>query len=174
MRRLSFRGRFPRRHGHWIPIIAGTLLAARLGYWARSTAREFDFTSTGTYHVARVVDDRSVLLDGDITVRLLGVGSAERNQADSANATDLLRRLVEGRDVTIELDRERRDGDGRILAYVYADDSLLNEELILAGFSRAEMSFNVNTAMATRFRHAEANAREAERGIWQTEAVTAR
>jgi endonuclease YncB( thermonuclease family) len=164
----------PRRYGHWILIIVGTLLAARLGYWARSTAREFDFTSAGPFHVVRVVDDRSLLLDGDITVRLLGIRSAERNQADSANATDLLRRRVEGRDVTIELDRERRDGDGRILAYVYADDSLLNEELILAGFSRAEASFNINNAMATRFRRAEANAREAERGIWQTEAVTAR
>jgi len=174
MRRLSFRGRFPRRPSHWALIIAGSLLAVRFGNWARRPAVEFDFTTTGPYHVARVVDDGLLLLNGDIAVRLLGVESPERNPAVAAKATELLRRRVEGRDVTIKLDRERRDGQGRILAYVYADDSLLNEELILAGLARAATNFNINNAMAKRLRTAEADARAAERGLWQTQAVTAR
>ncbi len=174
MRQVPFRWRFLRQRSHWVLALAGLLIAARL--WARlhTPSRDFDFQSTGPYHVAHVNDGNTLLLDGNIALRLIGVDTTAGKHPFAAQAAELARRRVEGRDVTVELDRERRDRDGRVLAYVYADDSLLNEELIRAGFSRAETSFNVDRSMGTRFRRAEDEARQAGRGIWQRPAASAR
>ena len=53
-----------------------------------------------------------------------------------------------------------------MLAYVYVEGKLLNEEIIRAGFSRAETHYKFDRAMALRFQQAEDEAREAGRGIW--------
>jgi micrococcal nuclease len=153
------------------------LIAARLVPWLATSSREFNFQSPGRCHVARVVDGDTLLLDGNIAVRLIGVDTAAGKLPSHSfrqQAAELARRRVEGRDVTLQLDRERRDGHGRILAYVYADGSMLNEELIRAGFSRADTSFNLDRSTATRFRRAEDEARQAGRGIWQRSSVSAR
>jgi micrococcal nuclease len=153
------------------------LIAVRLGPWLAATSREFDFQSPGPCRVARVVDGDTLLMDGNIAVRLIGVDTADGKHPSPAfgpQAVEFSRRRVEGRDVTLQLDRERRDPNGRILAYVYADGSMLNEELIRAGFSRADTSFNLDRPTATRFRRAEDEARQAGRGIWQGSSVSAR
>jgi len=153
------------------------LIAVRLCLWLATISREFDFQSPGPCHVVRVVDGDTLLLDGNIAVRLIGVDAADSKHPlhpSGPQAAEFSRRRVEGREVTLQLDRERRDRHGRILAYVYADGSMLNEELIRAGFSRADTSFNLDRSTATRFRRAEDEAREAGRGIWQDSAVSAR
>ena len=104
---------------------------------------EFDFTSPGPYHVLGIEDGETLVLDGNFAVRLLGVDGAAQENPFAARAAELLRRRIEGREITIALDRDRRDSQGRILAYVYCDGSLLNEELIRAGFFRADTSVNV-------------------------------
>ena len=68
--------------------------------------------------------------------------------------------------MTLQFDRERQDRYHRVLAYVYRDDWMLNEELIRAGFSRAETRFPYSSAMKRRFRAAEKEARENNRGLW--------
>jgi len=177
MRRVPFRACLPRRRSQWALAIAGVLIAVRLCLWLATTSREFDFQSPRRCHVARVVDGDTLLLDGNIAVRLIGVDTADSKHPlhpSGPQAAEFSRSRVEGRDVTLQLDRERRDGNGRILAYVYADGSMLNEELIRAGFARADTSFNLDRPTATRFRRAEDEARQAGRGIWQTSAVSAR
>jgi micrococcal nuclease len=158
-------------------VIAGVLIAARFGLWLATTSREFDFRSAGPFHVVRVVEGDTLLLDGNVALRLVGVALADGKQplpAFRSQAVEFSRRRVEGRDVTLQLDRERRDRNGRILAYVYADGAMLNEELIRAGFARADASFNLDRSAATRFRRAEEEARDAGRGIWQNSVLSAR
>ena len=122
--------------------------------------------------VARVVDGDTLLLEGGARVRLLGVDTPETKHPSrpveplGLEAAEFVRRQVEGRDVTLRFDRERRDAYQRILAYVYVDDRLLNEELIRAGYSRAETHFPYSEQMKRRFREAEADARDARRGGW--------
>jgi micrococcal nuclease len=116
-------------------------------------------------------------MDGKLCVRLLGVDTARHGHGEPSferEAADLVRRCAEGREVRLELDRERRDPNGRILAWVYADGSLVNEELIRAGFSRAEIRFNIELPIVHRLRRAEEEARREGRGVWQRSTASSR
>lgn len=74
-------------------------------------------------------------------------------------------RLVEGRRVRLELDVEKRDRYGRLLAYVWVGDTLVNEALVRAGHA-APYTFPPNVRYVDRFveaaRLARADADEAD------------
>lgn len=128
------------------------------------------------YLVQRVVDGDTLLLANRDRVRLLGVDTPETVAPDrpvepfGKAAAEFTRLRVEGRRVRLGFDKERVDRFGRILAYVYLEDgSLLNEELIRAGLSEAQLQYPYSAAMKRRFRAAEAEAREAQRGLWSVQ-----
>ncbi|MBA3314619.1 MAG: thermonuclease family protein [Planctomycetota bacterium] len=125
------------------------------------------------YVVRRVVDGDTLLLENRERVRLLGVDTPETVAPNrpvepfGVAASEFTKRRIEGRRVRLGFDKERIDRYGRILAYVYADDgTMLNEELIRAGLSKAQIQYPYSNAMKRRFREAEAEARENERGLW--------
>jgi len=150
------------------------LIAQRFLRPAESDSK-FSFDSAGPYLVERVVDGDTLLLSGGTRVRLLGVDTPETKHPTrpveplGPEASEFTRLHVEGRKVTLKFDRERRDRYRRVLAYVYLGDWFLNEELIRAGYSRAETGFPYSTVMKGRFRKAEQDARDAGRGIWGLE-----
>jgi len=127
--------------------------------------------------VHRVVDGDTLLLESGERVRLIGVDTPETkipNQPPEPfgpEASEFTRQCVEGRQVRLEFDRERRDQYGRTLAYVYQGDLFLNEAILLAGFSAAELRYPFRSDMKRRFAQAEQQARQARRGIWSSNAV---
>jgi len=165
-----------RRHRRaWPPLIVGGVIAAV--FLVRLSSRsqpgtKFSFDSEGPYRVRRVIDGDTLLLEDGTRVRLLGVDTPETKHPSQPaeplgrQAAAFTRRHVEGRRVRLRFDRERRDRYRRVLAYVYRGEWFLNEELIRAGFSRAETGFPYSRRMKQRFLKAEAEAREAERGLW--------
>jgi len=80
-------------------------------------------------------------------------------------ATDANRRLVEGQPVRLEYDVQPKDQHGRILAYVYAGERMVNEELLAAGYAQP-LTIPPNVRYAERFRTAADGARRAGRGLW--------
>ena len=130
------------------------------------------YESPGPYLVERVVDGDTLLLAGGARVRLLGVNTPETKHPHrpvdplGLMAAEFTRHHVEGRHVSLQFDRERRDAYHRVLAYVFVGDWFLNEQLILAGYSRAQTRFPYSESMKRRFRKAEQQAREAKRGMW--------
>lgn len=122
--------------------------------------------------VERVVDGDTLLLKDGRRVRLLGVDTPETKKRDTPvqpfgpEACAFTRDHVEGKPVRLQFDKERVDKYGRVLAYVYVDEWLLNEALIRAGFGRAITKHPYSEAMKRRFRAAEQEARRERRGIW--------
>lgn len=135
----------------------------------------FSFESSGPYEVERVIDGDTILLEGDVRVRLIGVDTPEvshpQGEAEplGSEASAFTKRFLEGQSVTLRFDRQRRDRYHRVLAWVYVGDRLLNEELVKAGLSRAETGYPFSSAMKRRLEAAEAEAREAGRGMWSPE-----
>jgi micrococcal nuclease len=78
--------------------------------------------------------------------------------------------LVGGRVVGLELDVEARDRYGRLLAYVWVGDTLVNAELIRRGYARA-MPIAPNLRYARRFAALESEARAERRGLWGMDAA---
>lgn len=157
-------------------VVALLLLAS----WYFADPRESAPVDAGdpskSYVVARVVDGDTLLLAGGERVRLLGVDTPETVAPDrpvepfGPEASAFTERMAEGRAVTLGYDKERRDRYGRTLAYVYVDGRMLNEEILRAGLSEAQLQYPYANAMKKRFKAAEEEARRAGRGMWSAAA----
>lgn len=102
-------------------------------------------------------------------VRLIGIDAPERGQGVWAErARGFARRQAGGRTVRLELDLETHDRYGRLLAYVWIEDRLLNEELLRAGLARL-YTIPPNVRHVDRFVLAQREARRARTGIWSPE-----
>jgi micrococcal nuclease len=127
-----------------------------------------------TVRVERVVDgDTIVARIGGRTehVRYIGVDTPEsvkpgvRVQCFAKAAAAENRRLVLGRDVRLEYDAETRDRYGRLLAYVWRGDVLVNAELVRLGYGKP-LEIAPNLAHAAELRRLAGAARRAGRGLW--------
>ena len=127
--------------------------------------------------VQRVIDGDTVRLADGRLVRYIGVDTPEvrrkigerwiRNPEPLAEAAmEANRRMVEGRRVRLEYDVQAHDRYGRVLAYVYIGERMVNEELLREGFAQP-LTIPPDVKYADRFRAVAAEARRAGRGLWK-------
>ena len=87
-------------------------------------------------------------IEGEGAVRLIGVDASETNSSGrdspepyAEEARSVTQSSLEGGDLTLEFDAERRDDYGRLLAYVYLpDDTMFNETLLREGYAQVAPS----------------------------------
>ena len=123
--------------------------------------------------VERVVDGDTVVLSGGERVRYIGMDTPELHhpkkpvQAYAREAMEFNRRLVEGKKIRMELDVDRRDRYGRLLAYVFRqeDGLFVNAELVKQGYAQL-LTIPPNVRYVELFRKMQQEAREARRGLW--------
>jgi micrococcal nuclease len=108
-------------------------------------------------------------------VRLIGVNSPElKDQRESAAFWAFLAKRfadfhLHGRSVRLEYDQTPLDDYGRILAYVLTEDgALFNELIIREGYAYAFLRYPFREDYQARFSRAQADAKRAGRGLWQT------
>ncbi|MES1213392.1 MAG: thermonuclease family protein [Singulisphaera sp.] len=159
-------------------IRAATLLlfalVAALQSWRGCSleVRESQPMPEGHYRVLRVVDGDTLLMQDHKRLRLMGVDTPETVKEDTPvqpwgpEATEFTREFVGPGEVRLQFDRERTDRFGRYLAYVWVGDRMLNEELLRAGLARWEPGYHYSQSMKTRFRKAQREAQQGQRGIW--------
>jgi micrococcal nuclease len=132
--------------------------------------------------VTRIVDGDTihVRVDGRLEkVRYIGVNTPEvhhprKGEEPGGRAAAAVNRgLVDGRRVRLELDTQSRDRYGRLLAYVWVDDTMINAELVRRGFAQV-MTVPPNVRHQSLFLKLQREAREAGRGLWADPAPTAR
>src|SRR5918997_985067 len=138
---------------------------------APNAVEQADHVATAT--VTRVVDGDTIEItpsvEGLSTVRLIGVDSPETHggtQPYGPEASDFTRQNLEGEEVSVELDVEKVDPYGRLLAYVYlADGEMFNETLVEQGYAQVA-TFPPNVQYTDRFLEAQREARATNRGLW--------
>lgn len=69
------------------------------------------------------------------SVRLLGIAAPEAGATNYKEAKTTLERLVLGKKVTLEYDANQNDKYGRILAWIWLDGKLINQEMITSGLA---------------------------------------
>jgi len=115
--------------------------------------------------VLRVVDGAVIdvsINDETRRVRYLGIDISESPaQAAGHNET-----LVAERGVILEQDAVDADEKGRLLRYVWADDLMVNAELIRLGYARVSTD-TTDIKYLELFQQMEEEAREAGRGLWE-------
>ena len=105
-------------------------------------------------------------------VRYIGVNTPEVHhptkgeEPGGREAAEVNRRLVEGQAVRLELDVQERDRYGRLLAYVWIGDLMINAELVRLGYAQV-MTIPPNVRYQEMFLKLQREAREAGRGLWR-------
>ena len=104
-------------------------------------------------------------------VRYVGINTPEVHhptkgeEPGGREAAQVNRRLVEGKRVRLELDVRERDRYGRLLAYVWVGDVMVNAELVRLGYAQV-MTIPPNVRHQELLLKLQREAREAGRGLW--------
>jgi len=154
--------------------------------------------------VVKVFDGDTILLESGEKVRLIGIDCPEAYESDKLvrdaqrigqdikaiiemgkKATEFTKNLIEGKRIRLELDVERKDKYGRLLAYVFLKApnlriigdtdtakfkngipySFVNADIIVDGFAQP-MTILPNIKYAELFQKLYQEARENKRGLW--------
>lgn len=130
----------------------------------------------GPYRVERVSDGDTIAVRRGTSrelVRLIGVDAPEidgpyrRAEKGGDQARAELEKLLGGDKVVLQFDPYQglRDQHGRLLAYVYAGERLVNREIISRGYARAYRKFKHERR--EEFIRLEKEARAGKRGLWK-------
>lgn len=88
--------------------------------------------------VTRIVDGDTVELDSGQLVRLNGIACPEKGEKFYQEAKDLLTTLALNQTVTLEYQPHySKDSYSRVLAFVFVNDTHLNEQLVGQGYCTA-------------------------------------
>ncbi len=105
-------------------------------------------------------------------VRYIGIDTPEAESPDqpegecyARQATDFNEDMLAGGEARLRFGPELRDRFGRLLAYVYVSDVMLNEELLRRGLAET-LTIPPNDAESERFEQLEKEARQAGLGLW--------
>ena len=132
--------------------------------------------------VVRVVDGDTInvrLVDRVEKIRYIGVNTPEIHhpikgaEPGGRAAAQVNRGLVIGRRVRLELDVQPRDRYGRLLAYVWVGDTMVNAELVRRGYAQV-MTIPPNVKYQQLLVKLQREAREAGRGLWSLAPVRSR
>ena len=118
--------------------------------------------------VIEVIDGDTITIEGGQRVRYIGIDTPEiypEAEDFGIEAWQANRRLVEGKQVRLERDVSETDKYGRLLRYVYIDDTFVNAELVKKGLAEA-IAYPPDTKYQDYLEQMEAEAREAGRGMW--------
>ncbi|OGO14848.1 MAG: hypothetical protein A2Z02_00425 [Chloroflexi bacterium RBG_16_48_7] len=85
--------------------------------------------------VVEIIDGDTVRIEGNISVRYLGVDTPEIGEPYYIESKYYNARLLQGRKITLQIDITDKDAYGRLLRYVYADTVMVNTELVRQGYA---------------------------------------
>ena len=146
--------------------IAGkTQPVANLGASVKDSSESSSINANRSVKVIRVLDGDTIEVEGGERVRYLGINAPESGQPFSTEATRENERLVAGRTITLEFDVQTQDRYKRLLAYVWAGDVLVNEEIVRNGYAVIE-TIQPNVKYQDLILKAQQEARDACRGLW--------
>ncbi len=133
--------------------------------------------------VVRVVDGDTLVVnfqDKEEKLRLIGMDTPEsvhpnksKNVPEGKIASDYVKDLVDGKDIKLEFDVEQRDRYGRLLAYVYLGNTMLNKHLLEIGYAKLA-TFPPNVKYVEDFKELQKNARENQEGFWESDLFTSK
>lgn len=124
--------------------------------------------------VERVVDGDTieVSIDGsEADVRYIGIDTPESVKPGTPvecfakEAAERNRELVEGERVRLEVGTESTDRFGRLLAYVFVGEALVNAELVEGGYART-LEIPPNTERAAQLERLQREASRTGEGLW--------
>jgi micrococcal nuclease len=131
--------------------------------------------------VIEVIDGDTVILSDGRTLRYIGIDAPEVRrhiggdfvydpQPFGLEAKEFNQNLVEGKEIKLEFDVQKKDKYGRLLAYCFVDDTFVNAKLLEEGFALL-YTRPPNVKYVDLFVSLQKRAREEKKGIWAKDSV---
>jgi micrococcal nuclease len=126
---------------------------------------------TGLIKVVRIVDGDTIVLEGGMKLRYIGINAPESVdprraiQCFGKEASSRNTELVNGKMVRLEKDVSETDRYGRLLRYVYVGDTMINEQLVKDGYALAS-AYPPDIKHQPRLKAAEEEAKRNKKGLW--------
>lgn len=119
--------------------------------------------------VKRVIDGDTIELDKGQIVRLVGVNAPDNGQPYDDEATDFVKKMVEGKKIKLEYDVYKSDRFGRILAYIEINNKNLSIELVRKGLAKVTIYEKRKPLIYQQLLlDAENDAKSKKIGVWST------
>ncbi len=121
------------------------------------------------FNVVRIIDGDTieVRLGNELyTVRYIGIDAPELDEPFGIEAMEKNRELVEGKMIRLEKDISETDQYGRLLGYIYTDDTFVNAELVRLGYAQS-VSYPPDTKHDNLFKDLETKAKDVNIGLWE-------
>jgi len=123
------------------------------------------------YLVKKVIDGDTIQLDTGETVKYIGVEAPQINLKEGSaffakEAKKYNNQLVFMKKVRLEFDKEQKDTEGRILAYVFVKKTFVNGELVKLGYAKAHI-VPPNEKYKNMLLDYEKKAMQTDKGLWQ-------
>ena len=119
--------------------------------------------------VTKVYDGASFQLGGGLRSALIGVSAPAPGAPGASQAHAYLKRLIENRTVTLEIDEKPVDASGQTVYYVFLEEGgLVNALVVLRGLGRALVK-HPNVRYRKELIEAENLAKRYRRGVWGDE-----
>ncbi len=124
-----------------------------------------------TILVLRAIDGDTLELSDGERVRLIGIDTPEKGEFYSKEAQDRLHELTAGKQVRLTQGLDERDKYGRLLRYVFVENTFVNLVLIEEGYARA-FPYKPGEEHEEIIAKAEEKAKEQNLGVWSGEMIT--
>ncbi len=122
------------------------------------------------YKVIEVIDGDTIVLSGGERIRFIGINTPEVGMYFYAEARDVLKIMILGKEVWLEKDISEYDQYGRKLRYVYLEDIFVNLEMVKRGFANI-FTYPPDVKYSEKFLEAERYARENDLGLWESSKI---
>jgi len=118
-------------------------------------------------NVTAVIDGDTIEIQGGKHVRYIGIDTPEMGEPLYEEARDKNKELVLGKTVRLAICKaEQTDKHGRLLAYVYTGQTMVNIELLRGGYARILTIPPCGVEKAEEFRLYQKEAMEKKTGLW--------
>ncbi|MEK6563537.1 MAG: thermonuclease family protein [Candidatus Omnitrophota bacterium] len=135
-----------------------------------------NFSASKEFQVKQVIDGDTIELDNGESVRYIGIDTPETRKREgdtwvyvgepfAEKAKDFNRRMVEGKVARLELDVQKKDKYGRLLAYCFVEDNFVNARMLQEGLALL-YTIPPNIKYVDPLVKAQKEARENNRGLW--------
>lgn len=132
--------------------------------------------SLNLYKVIRVVDGDTIEIEGGngapsgVKVRLIGIDTPELNKTGvtgcfGRESYDYANKLLTGQTIRLEKDVSETDRYGRLLRFIYLDNTFINDKLVRDGYARV-YTYPPDVKFQEQFKLSEKYARENNLGLW--------
>ena len=121
--------------------------------------------------VVKIIDSDTIKLDNGKIVRLIGINGPEKGEKCYEEAVRRLKELIEDKEITLERDVDNSDTYGRLLRYVFLNDTFINQELVKDGLAVVYIVGN-NKKYEAKLKESEMKAIRTGGCMWKTKENT--